>query len=90
MPKAYFEPSNLRALAEVFAEAKRRLNRADVNDPTKLDYVAARIFSLAADGMPPWAILGEVAPAIGEVPAMPPSAINPAATALVAPDDDGA
>lgn len=57
MPKAYFDPENLNALIEVFTEAKRRLNRQDINDPTKLDFVACRILSLAADGMSPEMIL---------------------------------
>jgi hypothetical protein len=53
MPKAYFEPENLSALIEVFTEAKRRLNSQDINDPSRLDYIASRIFGLAAQGMPP-------------------------------------
>lgn len=68
MPKAYFEPENMRALAEVFAEAKTRLNRCDVNDPAALDLIAARILHLAADGMPPWTILREIVPDIEPFP----------------------
>ncbi len=64
MPKAYFEPENLVALAEVFAEARRRLSISDFNDPAKLDLVAHRILSLASDGMPPWLILREIAPQV--------------------------
>jgi hypothetical protein len=52
----------LNALAEVFAEARRRLSISDINDPAKLDLVAHRILSLASDGMPPWLILREIAP----------------------------
>lgn len=64
MPKAYFEPENLNALIEVFTEAKRRLNSQDINDPTKLDFIARRILNMAADGLPPWLILREIAPQI--------------------------
>jgi hypothetical protein len=60
MPRAYFEPESLDALAEVFAEAKRRLNVQDINDPTTLDLLASRILRLAADGLSPWMILGEI------------------------------
>ncbi|MFZ5674430.1 MAG: hypothetical protein ACOZAM_15850 [Pseudomonadota bacterium] len=90
MPKAYFDPDNIRALAEVLSEAKHRLNLRDVNDPAMLDYVAARIFSLAAEGVPPGSILQKIAPAIGEVPIAPTSAIDLSATSLAAPDKDGA
>jgi len=72
MPKAYFEPENLNALIEVFTEAKRRLNIQDVNDPTKLDWVAHRILSFAADGMPPQTILQEIAPDV-EASHVPPT-----------------
>lgn len=58
MPRAYFEPESLDALAEVFAEAKRRLN--NINDPTTLDLLASRILGLAADGLSPWMILREI------------------------------
>ena len=61
MPRAYFEPESLDALAEVFAEAKRRLNARDVNDATTLDLIASRILRLAADGLSPSMILGEIA-----------------------------
>lgn len=64
MPRAYFEPESLDALAEVFAEAKRRLNCQDINDPTQLDFIAQRILNLAADGLPPWMILREIAPQV--------------------------
>ena len=64
MPKAYFEPETLNALIEVFTEAKRRLNSQDINDPSRLDLVAARIFGLAAQGKPPWMILEEIAPQV--------------------------
>ena len=64
MPKAYFDPENLNALIEVFTEAKRRLNKQDINDPTKLDLVAFRILRLAADGMSPEMILREIAPQV--------------------------
>jgi hypothetical protein len=64
MPKAYFEPENLNALAAVFAEARRRLSAQDINDPTKLDLIANRILGLAADGLSPWLILQEIAPQI--------------------------
>jgi hypothetical protein len=60
MPRAYFEPESLDALAEVFAEAKRRLNTQDINDPTALDLIASRILSLAADGLSPSMILKEI------------------------------
>ena len=60
MPRAYFEPESLDALAEVFAEAKRRLNSKDINDPTALDTVASRILALAAEGLPPSMILREI------------------------------
>jgi hypothetical protein len=72
MPKAYFEPENLNALVEVFTEAKRRLKRQDLNDPTKLDWVAHRILSLAAEGMSPQAILREIAPDV-EASHLPPT-----------------
>lgn len=49
MPKAYFESENIRALAEVLAEAKHRLNLRDVNDSERLDFIAARMLNLAAD-----------------------------------------
>lgn len=65
MPKAYFEPENLAALAKVFAEIKTRLNSQDVNDPTKLDLIAHRILNLAAEGLPPWLILQEIASQVG-------------------------
>jgi hypothetical protein len=71
MPKAYFEPENLNALVEVFTEAKRRLNSQDLNDPTKLDWIAHRILSLAAEGVPPQAILQEIAPDV-EASHLPP------------------
>ncbi|MFZ5675657.1 MAG: hypothetical protein ACOZAM_22080 [Pseudomonadota bacterium] len=87
IPKAYFEPENICALAEVLAEAKHRLNLRDVNDPATLDYIAARILGLAADGVPPWTILREIAPIVGEVPAMPASAIDQAAMAPARPED---
>ena len=64
MPKAYFEPENLNALVEVFTEAKRRLNSQDINDSSRLDLIASRIFGLAAQGMPPWMILQEIAPQV--------------------------
>jgi hypothetical protein len=60
MPRAYFEPESLDALAEVFAEAKRRLNAKDINDPMTLDLVASRILALAAEGLSPWMILKEI------------------------------
>jgi hypothetical protein len=60
MPRAYFEPESLDALAEVFAEAKRRLGARDINDPTTLDLVASRILRLAADGLSPSMILAEI------------------------------
>lgn len=69
MPKAYFEPENLRALEDVLTEARRRLNSLNVNDPAQLDFIAARILHLAADGMPPYMILREIAPDMGEAPA---------------------
>ncbi len=61
MPRAYFEPESLDALAEVFAEAKRRLSPADLNDPTILDLIASRILSLAADGLSPEEIIQAIA-----------------------------
>jgi len=61
MPRAYFEPESLDALAEVFAEAKRRLNVQDIKiNPTTLDLLASRILRLAADGLSPWMILREI------------------------------
>ncbi len=60
MPRAYFEPESLDALAEVFAAAKRRLNAKDINDPTTLDLIASRILRLAADGLSPGMILKEI------------------------------
>jgi hypothetical protein len=60
MPRAYFEPKSLDALAEVFAQAKRRLNPADINDPMTLEALASRILRLAADGHSPWLILREI------------------------------
>jgi len=60
MPRAYFEPESLDALAEVFAEAKRRLSARDTNDPTTLDLIASRILGLAADGLSPSMILMEI------------------------------
>jgi hypothetical protein len=60
MPRAYFEPESLNALAEVFAEAKRRLNVRDINNPTTLDAVASRILALASEGHPPGMILKEI------------------------------
>jgi hypothetical protein len=64
MPKAYFEPENLNALTEVFAEVRRRLSAQDINDPTKLDLIATRILGLAADGLTPSEILREIAPQV--------------------------
>ena len=61
VPRAYFEPESLNALAEVFSEAKRRLSAKDINDPETLDIVASRILRLAADGLSPWIILREMA-----------------------------
>lgn len=60
MPKAYFEPENLNALAEILNEAERRLSALDVNDPATLDLIASRILKLAAEGMPPYMILREI------------------------------
>lgn len=61
MPKAYFEPENLRALEEVFAEVKRRLNPQELNDQSRLDFIASRILWLASEGFTPWMILREIA-----------------------------
>jgi hypothetical protein len=60
MPKAYFEPENLSALAEIFAEARRTLSCRDINDPATLDHIARRILRLASDGASPWQILAEM------------------------------
>jgi hypothetical protein len=60
LPKTYFEPENLCALAEVFREARRMLGSQDINGPTELDYVAHRILFLAAEGMSPGEILSEI------------------------------
>ncbi len=68
MPKAYFEPENMSALADVFAEAKTRLNRRDVNEPAVLELVAVRILYLAAEGLSPRTILCEIAQEV-ETPA---------------------
>jgi hypothetical protein len=68
MPKAYFEPENLRALADVLQQAKRQLSAQDINDPEKLDFIAQRILRLASDGKPPWKILREICPEIDPLP----------------------
>lgn len=60
MRRDYFEPENITALAEVLAEAKRRLDVENQTDSTSLEVVALRILRLAADGMPPWLILKEI------------------------------
>jgi hypothetical protein len=62
MAKTFFEPENLNALAEIFAEAKRQLAERHVTDGAAIDLLAQRILHLAADGLPPSIILLEVAP----------------------------
>ena len=57
MPRGFFEPENLKAMAEVLDEAKRHLPPQDLSDPTKIDGLALRILALATDGWPPWVIL---------------------------------
>jgi hypothetical protein len=60
MPRVYFEPQNMDALAEVFSEAKKILDRQGLLTPESMDDVAKRIFQLASKGTPPCTILGEV------------------------------
>jgi hypothetical protein len=64
MPQTYFEPENLKALVEVFHEAKRILQRRGSADPVMLDWTARRILNLAAQGLPPSVILAEILPPI--------------------------
>lgn len=62
MPKAYFEPENLDALAEIYQEGKRILLRRECADPVTLDWMARRILNLADQGLPPWLILAQILP----------------------------
>jgi hypothetical protein len=66
MPRAYFEPENHQALARVFREAREILENRNEVDPATLDLVAHRILALAADGMPPAAILAKALYRAGE------------------------
>ena len=62
MPKAYFEPENLDALAEVFRGAKEILQARGQDSPEIRDQVARRILVIAAKGTPPGTILREIIP----------------------------
>ena len=62
MPKAYFEPENLDALAEVFRDAKEILQARQQDSPEIRDQVARRILEIAAKGTPPATILREIIP----------------------------
>lgn len=62
MLREYFEPENLRALAEVFEEAQSILERRDIEHPVVVDAIARRILELASQGLPPWLILAEIVP----------------------------
>lgn len=62
MPKAYFEPENLDALAEVFHDAKEILQARQQDSPEIRDQVARRILELAANGTHPRTILREIIP----------------------------
>ena len=66
MARAYFEPENLQGLARVFQEAREILENRNEVDPATLDLVAHRILALAADGMPPAAILAKALNRAGE------------------------
>ena len=66
MPRAYFKPENLQALARVFQEARKILENRNEVDPATLDLVAHRILALASNGMPPAAILGKALYRAGE------------------------
>jgi hypothetical protein len=73
MPKTFFEPDNLDALAEIFHEAERDLQRRGLADPVNLDWTARRILNLAGQGLPPWIILAEIsAPMRLETAGLPP------------------
>jgi|EndMetStandDraft_5_1072996.scaffolds.fasta_scaffold1499949_2 hypothetical protein len=78
MPKAYFEPENLDALAEVFRDAKEILQARQQDSPEIRDQVARRILEIAAKGTPPGTILREIIPmsaADAGVPDGPPDGI---------------
>jgi len=62
MPKAYFEPQNLRALVEVFEDAHALLKARGQDAEEIRDAVAKRIFELAGRGTPPYQILRELIP----------------------------
>ena len=62
MPKAYFEPQNLRALVQVFEDAHRLLKARGQDTDEICGRVARRIFELAAQGNSPWQILRELIP----------------------------
>jgi len=62
MPKAYFEPENLDALAEVFCDAKEILQARGQDSPEIRDQAAKRILEIAAKGTPPSTILREIIP----------------------------
>jgi hypothetical protein len=66
MPRTYFEPESLQALARVFQEAHKILEDRNEVDPATLDLVAHRILALASDGMPPAAILPKALHRAGE------------------------
>jgi hypothetical protein len=66
MPRAYFEPESLQALARVFQEAHKILENRNEVDPATLDLVAHRILALASNGMPPAAILAKAIYRAGE------------------------
>jgi hypothetical protein len=75
LPRAYFEPESLQALARVFQEARIILENRNEVDPATLDLVAHRILALASNGMPPAAILAKALYRAGEgkIRAQPPA-----------------
>ncbi|MGE3873581.1 MAG: hypothetical protein AB7F74_11560 [Parvibaculaceae bacterium] len=60
MPKAYFEPENMRALTLVFSEVLEILQSRGTTDSRELDRVAERILYLASKGVSPAYILADV------------------------------
>ena len=60
MPRMYFEPENLQALARVFEKAQVILENRNEADPATLDFVAHRIFAMASNGMTPALILANM------------------------------
>ncbi|MGE0007762.1 MAG: hypothetical protein AB7S92_19550 [Parvibaculaceae bacterium] len=60
MPRSYFDPENLRGLAQVFSEARTILEARGQATPYELDQMAKKILLLAAEGIAPPHILADV------------------------------